>query len=225
MISILAIAYIMPCMVDQLLVVTDQAMKMVREARDAESDPAGLALWIEVVGTRGNAYDYDLYFQNASDARSSDVVQAGTGDGDVPVVIPVSSVDLVRGAQLDWSDEDDGGLVMINPNAPASAGGLPDGVIEGDFSSEVSQRVLAVIENDINRAIAGHGGYAELVATGEDTAYVRMMGGCQGCGLAAVTLSQGIEVAIKQAVPEIRRVVDVTNHAAGTDPYYQASKK
>ncbi|MCL5886307.1 MAG: NifU family protein [Actinobacteria bacterium] len=212
-------------MVDQLLTITDEAMKMVQEARNAENDADSLALWIEIIGSRGNAYDYDLYFQSMEDASPSDVLISSDGSSGVPVVIPAPSVELIRGSRLEWSDDGEGGLVMINPNTPAGDNGLPEGVVEGDFSSPVAQRILEVIDEDINRAIASHGGYAELVAVGDGVAYVRMMGGCQGCGLASVTLSQGIEVAIKNAVPEIRRVADVTNHNAGTNPFYQASAK
>jgi Fe/S biogenesis protein NfuA len=82
-----------------------------------------------------------------------------------------------------------------------------------------------VIEQQINPAIAMHGGSAELVAVEEGTAYVRLGGGCVGCGMAAVTLSQGITVAIKDAVPEIVNVIDTTDHASGTNPYYEAAKK
>ena len=74
-------------------------------------------------------------------------------------------------------------------------------------------------------AIASHGGVAELVAVEDDTAYLRLSGGCQGCGLASVTLTQGIEVAIRESVPEIVNVVDVTDHASGTNPYFEAAKK
>ena len=77
----------------------------------------------------------------------------------------------------------------------------------------------------INPQIAAHGGFAELVAVEGSIAYLRMGGGCQGCGMAAVTLSQGIEVAILDSVPEITEVVDVTDHAGGTNPYYEAAKK
>jgi Fe/S biogenesis protein NfuA len=77
----------------------------------------------------------------------------------------------------------------------------------------------------VNPSIAAHGGTAQLVAVEDDTAYLRLGGGCVGCGMAAVTLSQGISVAIKQAVPEITNVVDVTDHASGTNPYYEAAKK
>jgi Fe/S biogenesis protein NfuA len=63
------------------------------------------------------------------------------------------------------------------------------------------------------------------VAVEVDTAYLRLSGGCAGCGMAAVTLSQGIEVAIRESVPEIVTIVDVTDHASGTNPYYEAAKK
>ena len=84
---------------------------------------------------------------------------------------------------------------------------------------------MKVLEEQINPAIAAHGGWAELVAVEDGVAYLRLQGGCQGCGLATVTLSQGIEVAILDTVPEITSVVDVTDHASGTNPYFEAAKK
>jgi len=68
-------------------------------------------------------------------------------------------------------------------------------------------------------------GHAELVGVEEGTAYLRLSGGCQGCSMATVTLGQGIEVAIKELVPEITKVLDVTDHASGTNPYFEAAKK
>jgi Fe/S biogenesis protein NfuA len=99
------------------------------------------------------------------------------------------------------------------------------GAPPADLSGPVAQRVMQVLEQQINPAIAAHGGRADLVAVEDDTAYLRLSGGCAGCGLAAVTLSQGIEVAIFEAIPEITKVVDVTDHAAGTNPYYEPAKK
>jgi Fe/S biogenesis protein NfuA len=63
------------------------------------------------------------------------------------------------------------------------------------------------------------------VAVEDGTAYIRLGGGCQGCGMASVTLSQGIEATITDLVPEITKVVDVTDHAGGQNPYYEQSKK
>ncbi len=84
---------------------------------------------------------------------------------------------------------------------------------------------MQVLDQQINPSIASHGGRAELVAVEESVAYLRLSGGCQGCGMASVTLSQGIEVAIKEHVPEITGVMDVTDHASGANPYFEAAKK
>ncbi len=81
--------------------------------------------------------------------------------------------------------------------------------------------VQRVITERINPSVAGHGGYIALVDVQGDTAYIRLEGGCQGCGMADVTLKQGVEVEIVDAVQGIGRVLDVTDHAEGTNPYYQ----
>ena len=74
------------------------------------------------------------------------------------------------------------------------------------------------------RRPAAHGGHIALVDVQEDTVYIRLEGGCQGCGMADVTLKQGIETEIKRAVPKISSVLDATDHAGGTNPYYQPGK-
>jgi Fe/S biogenesis protein NfuA len=121
------------------------------------------------------------------------------------------------------------GLVIINPNKPPQAprAATPEIPVPaaGDLTGPVAERVQRVLVDHINPSIASHGGTAELVAVEEGTAYLRLGGGCVGCGMAAVTLSQGITVAIKEAVPEITDVVDVTDHASGANPYYEAAKK
>lgn len=78
-----------------------------------------------------------------------------------------------------------------------------------------------LLEEQINPSVAGHGGYISLIDVEEERVYIRMEGGCQGCGMANVTLKQGVEVEIKKVVPTIREVLDVTDHAGGTNPYYQ----
>ncbi len=85
--------------------------------------------------------------------------------------------------------------------------------------------MLEVLDSQINPQIAMHGGRADLVAVADGTAFLRLSGGCQGCGMAAVTLSQGISVAIREAIPEIVEIVDVTAHEDGSNPYFEAAKK
>jgi Fe/S biogenesis protein NfuA len=85
--------------------------------------------------------------------------------------------------------------------------------------------VAQVLAEQINPAIAAHGGRAELVGVEGTTVYLKLGGGCQGCGMAQVTLGQGIEVAIRAAVPEVGEIIDITDHASGENPYYEAAKK
>jgi Fe/S biogenesis protein NfuA len=203
-----------------VLTVTQQARDVVLGARSEEADAQSLALWVEVTGARPGSYTYDIYFQAVADAGVGDWV---TDDGGLPVVVPETSVASLLGARLDFSEEGDGGLVILNPNTPQAHGSSAPRT--GDLSSDVAQRVLAVLEQDVNPQIAMHGGRADLVAVEEGVAYLRLSGGCQGCGLATVTLSQGIEVALKDSVPEINSVVDVTDHASGTNPFFEPAKK
>lgn len=104
--------------------------------------------------------------------------------------------------------------------APAAAGD-PDAKAKG-LDTPRAQAIQSLLDQEINPAVASHGGYVSLVAVEEKRAYLRLEGGCQGCGMASVTLRQGIEVAILEKVPEIEEILDVTDHAGGTNPYYEA---
>jgi Fe/S biogenesis protein NfuA len=202
---------------EPVVTVTDAAREKILEVRADESDPETLALWVEVTGEGGGAFSYAMELRPLAEAGDEDVVQ---GHDDLSVVVPAASVERLTGATLDFTGA---GMVMQNPNRPlpAGAGDRPP----ADLSGPVAQAVLTVLDEDINPAIAAHGGRADLVAVEDGIAYVRMSGGCQGCGLAAVTLTQGIEVAILDSVPEIKSVIDVTDHASGANPYYESAKK
>jgi Fe/S biogenesis protein NfuA len=212
---------------DPILTVTDKAKRHVLKIREGEEGAENLALWIEIVGARGGEYAYDLYFDVVDKAASDDAVVHADG---LDVVVPAGSVENMTGATLDMArDLLNPGMVVTNPNRPPFEPGAGTPQIAapqpGDLTGTVEERVRQVLEQFINPSIASHGGTAELVAVEDDTAYVRLGGGCVGCGMAAVTLSQGITVAIKDAVPEIGAVVDTTDHASGTNPYYEAAKK
>jgi Fe/S biogenesis protein NfuA len=213
---------------EMVLNITEVARQKVLRVRANENEPETLALWLEIAGVANGKYKYDMYFQPVDYAGPSDVVQR---HDDLSVVIPAFSVDKVRGATLDvQGDPIEGGLVLDNPNSPspavgAAAAGGGGGRPPADLSGAVPQRVRQVLDQQINPSIASHGGRAELVAVEEGTAYLRLSGGCQGCGMASVTLSQGIEVVIKEQVPEVTRVVDVTDHASGENPYFESAKK
>jgi Fe/S biogenesis protein NfuA len=204
--------------VETVLTVTDAAIEKAVMVRSREDDPERHALWVEVMGP-GFRPTYDLYLQPLDEAPPDAHVQ---DHGRIAVVIPPGSIEALRGATLDrQGDLLTGGLVLHSPPPASPAMGAPPDGLEGP----VAERVHRVLEEQINPAIAAHGGSAELVAVEDGVAYLRLGGGCVGCGMVAVTLTQGIESAILHMVPEVHRIVDVTDHAAGTNPYYEPAKK
>lgn len=86
---------------------------------------------------------------------------------------------------------------------------------------EIRERVEQVLREEINPAVAAHGGHISLVEVERNQVFLRMGGGCQGCGMATATLRQGVERALRRAVPQIGAILDTTDHAAGTNPYYE----
>jgi Fe-S cluster biogenesis protein NfuA len=92
------------------------------------------------------------------------------------------------------------------------------------LDTEEGKAIRHLLDERINPQVANHGGHIALVDVKDDTVYIRLEGGCQGCGMADVTLKQGVATEIQALVPTINRVLDVTDHAGGTNPYYQPGK-
>jgi len=206
-----------------VVTLTPEAHKIVRDAIAQEPDPATLALWLEVRGVQEGSFIYDLYFQAISDADDGDV--SHTQD-ELVVVIPEGSIDRLRGARLEWSEDGGGGLVLVNPNTPTveeASPGVPPEILAKGITGPLALRVAAVLEQAVNPSIASHGGRADLVALNDEdgSAYVRLSGGCQGCAMSQMTLRQGIETTLLEEVPELTRVLDVTDHSGGENPFYQ----
>jgi Fe/S biogenesis protein NfuA len=201
---------------------TTEAHKIVLDAIAQEPDPAHLALWLEVRGVQEGSFIYDLYFQAVSDADEGD---ARHTQDELEIIIPAASIDRLRGARLELSEADGGGLVLVNPNTPTpeeASPGVPPEILAKGITGPLAQRVIAVLEQAVNPSIASHGGRADLVALNDEdgTAYLRLSGGCQGCAMSQMTLRQGIETALLEEVPELTRVSDVTDHGSGDNPFY-----
>jgi len=195
----------------------DKVMGFMRQVPEPERQ----AMWLEVTGTSANQWTCGLSLKPLDAAAPHDAI---IRQRDLAIVIPECDFDKVRGATIDWLEDPFGtsGLRVDNPNTPSPTIRVP---APGDLSGDVAQRVIQVLAQQVNPSIAAHGGRAELVAVEQGTAYLRLSGGCQGCAMATVTLSQGIETTILQAVPEITSVVDVTDHQSGTNPYFETAKK
>ncbi|HUK62923.1 MAG TPA: iron-sulfur cluster assembly accessory protein [Dongiaceae bacterium] len=185
------------------LVFSDAATTRVRELLAAE-ERKGLALRLAIDGITGGTFRYQLGFVGPEERRADDQVVDGGG---FDVFVDSKSAADLAGASIDFVDTlEETGFRIDNPNSP--------------WKDPLAAQVAQVIEHEINPAVASHGGWVALVGVEDGVAYLEMGGGCQGCGMAKITLRQGIEVRLKEAVPAIREIVDVTDHAGGTNPFY-----
>ncbi len=193
-----------------MITITELARKKVVEVADSTGRSGdGLRVAVRNGGTPRVTYALDFVPKDHA-APGDVIVDAGT----FKVHIDPASAPFLEGAVIDYvSGLTESGFKVEAPNAgPAK----PEG--------PVADAIQKVIAEKINPAIASHGGWVALVGVQDDKAFLQLGGGCQGCGMVNVTLKQGIEVMIKEAVPQITQVLDTTDHAGGTNPYYQPSK-
>jgi Fe/S biogenesis protein NfuA len=134
---------------------------------------------------------------------------------DLNVYVEAESAKYLEDADVDYQVSQTGGQLTIR--APRIKGTNP-----GD-DAPFAERVQYVLDSEINPQIAAHGGRVSLVEADLDNGIVllRFGGGCHGCGMADVTLKQGIERTLRSRFPEIREVRDATDHASGHNPYYR----
>lgn len=136
----------------------------------------------------------------------------------IRVLLNLDTSTLLSGATISWSGEDGGFRVETpRPNRPPTTVTSTGGA---GLSGPLAERVQAVFDELVNPRIAAHGGAVELVDVADDVIYVRMTGGCQGCAASALTLRQGIDRMVREEIPEVRDIVDLTDHEAGVNPYY-----
>lgn len=197
---------------DEVITVTDRARERLVELRDAEEEGNRLGLRISVAGNQGLDFLYDLEFVTLATCDLSDAIRNHQG---LRVIVPAVDVGKLQGATLDLEDD---GLVMRNPNRPEAPnlGALA-------ISGPLVEAVQGELDNQINPALAAHGGFVVLAGVDEDdgSVYLRMGGGCQGCAMSRMTMIQGVQASLREAIPQVTRVVDVTDHAAGDQPYYR----
>ena len=165
------------------------------------------------------------YFQSKEKAQGSPLAEALFAiDGVTSVLLSHHEVTVAKGTLVEWP--------MIGKQIGAAirafvASGQPavdptlEAALPGD--DEIRERVERVLTEEVNPWVGQHGGVVRLVGVQNNTVFLQMGGGCQGCGSATATLRQGVEVAIRASVPEVGDVRDTTDHAAGKNPYYAAA--
>jgi Fe/S biogenesis protein NfuA len=194
----------MMAMIDQLLTVTPQAREKIDGVRTFNDFPDAV-LRVRVMAKDGPRFRYEIALEDPRDRAETDLVIEADG---LNIAVDASSAVDLAGATIDLDPAvTGGGLRIDNPN-------------EG-WQDPVARAVQEVIDRQINPGVGSHGGMVTLVDVKDGTAFLRFGGGCQGCAAVDVTLKQGVETAIRAAVPSISAIVDATDHEAGANPYYQ----
>ena len=196
---------------EPIIEITPAAVAKLVELRDSEPEADKLGLRLEIASGAGEDFRYDLSFDEFLTAAFTDEVR--THDG-LKVIIPSRDRELLQGAVLDHTDSQ--GLVIRNPNRPASP------VVEGLTSDdELSAEIEAMVANEVNPALAVHGGFVSYAGhDGEGTAYLTMGGGCHGCSMSRLTMLDGVQTMLSEAIEGVERVKDLTDHTTGENPYY-----
>jgi len=196
---------------EPIITVTPEALEHLRELRDDEVDGDKLGLRLAIASDPGEEFRYDLSFEEFLTAAFTDEVR--THDG-MKVIIPGDDVELLNGATLDYTSAQ--GLVIRNPNRPAapSVAGL---TADDALSAEID----ALVATEVNPALAAHGGFVTYVGhDGEGTAYLTMGGGCHGCSMSKMTMLDGVQTMLVDAIDGVERVKDLTDHTTGENPFY-----
>jgi len=193
-----------------MITMTDKATQKFLDIVAAE-DREGSGLRVIVSNGGTSRVEFALNFVAPDQVRDDDVI---FNLEKLKVYTDPASAKFLEGGSIDFVDDlNESGFKVDAPNSgPAKPSG------------PLAEAVQSVLEEKINPAVASHGGFIELVAVEEGTAYLKFGGGCQGCGMVNVTLKQGVEKVLLVDVPQITKVMDVTDHAAGSNPYYQPGK-
>jgi Fe/S biogenesis protein NfuA len=200
-----------PATSEPIIGITDAALAKLKELRDEEADGDQLGLRVEIASSPGEDFRYELGFEEYLTAAFTDEVR--THDG-LKVMIPGKDTELLQGATLDYSDTQ--GLVIRNPNRPAVAD--VEGLVRDD---ELSAQIRALVDSEVNPALAAHGGFVTYVGhDGEGTAFMTMGGGCHGCSMSKMTMLDGVQTMLSEAIPGVTAVKDLTDHSNGENPYY-----
>lgn len=189
--------------------ITERARNAVRSfIENSDGDLNALRITAHPGGIGGPRFELSLV---AESDQGEDDVKVDLDD--FVVLVSEESSDRLEGATVDFVERvnESGFEIRPAPRAPR---------VEGPPQSELATKVREVLDAQVNPAVAAHGGEIVLVDVQGSEIFIEMAGGCQGCALSRMTLKQGVERMVRQAVPEITAVHDVTDHTSGDNPFY-----
>ncbi|MGQ4808192.1 Fe/S biogenesis protein NfuA [Candidatus Entotheonellaceae bacterium PAL068K] len=191
-----------------MLTITDAAKQQIVSIMEGQGRQ-GDGLRLGIIGRSSSGFRYTMGLIEAGQEEVEDVV---VDSGAFKVFVDPQSRANLEGATIDYIDQglQGSGFKIDNPNPI--------------WSDPTSLQIQDLLDSQVNPNLASHGGHVEMLEFKDGVVYVQLGGGCQGCGMVDVTLRQGIEAMLQEAIPEITGVIDTTDHAAGTNPYYQPAK-
>ncbi len=193
-----------------MLTLTDKAIEVVRSYLD-QSGGELTALRVAVSGGSPVAPDFELTLVGPDEIRSGEKELDVSG---LTIVVNEETAPRLKGATVDFVERvNESGFEVRMASGESTPGAAPTGPL--------AERVREVLDSQINPAIASHDGAITLVDVRDTEIYLEMSGGCQGCAMSRMTLRQGVERMVLQAVPEITVIHDVTDHASGENPFFE----
>jgi len=188
-----------------MIALTEKAQSKIREVIASEGD-VGNVIRVRAHKAAPYRFEYEIYFIEAAEIGADDVQEEV--EELVFVADPASAANL-EGATIDFVEGPPGGFKFENPHAKRT------------FGDALETEMNEFIEAEINPQIAAHRGHITLHGIKDQVVYLEMGGSCQGCGMAAMTLRQGVEKQLRERFPGLGEIVDVTNHAEGKNPFYE----
>ena len=200
-----------------MIQITPAAREKIQSLVDAEvvRDPA-LRVTLAPDTDRRSPLEGRPYVISLVEREDKEKTEIAINVDGIRVFLNLDTSNLLSGATVEW--EEGSGFRVFTPEAPRPAA-RPEGSAPA-VSGPLAERVQALFDEMVNPRIAAHGGAVELVDVDGDAIYIRMTGGCQGCAASAATLRMGIERTVREELPEVGEIIDVTDHAAGVSPYY-----
>ena len=188
--------------------ISRKAQDHIKKFLNASSEKIqGVSIIIETKTER--KANYSIQFIELSDTPAENI---SIDFENIPVLVSKEVIPYLEGTEVDLNDK--GELEAFNPNMSIT-----------EISGSVEEQIQHVLDEEVNPMVASHGGVVSLLEVKDHNAFLEFGCGCQGCGMIDVTLKQGVEVMIKAQIPDIEAIYDVTDHAGGTNPYYQPSEK
>jgi Fe/S biogenesis protein NfuA len=186
-----------------MIEITETAQAKIQEILENE-EATDLALRIQIMGRGPGGFRYSLRFAPQDQQEPTD---ERIDFEQFSVLIDAESAENMKGSTVDFKqDTFRSGFMIDNPNPV--------------WKDPVAQSIQELLDSKINPGVGAHGGFVSLLNYEDGTAYIAFGGGCQGCGMVDVTLKEGVEVMIKEGIPEVSSVVDTTDHGSGENPYY-----